>query len=796
MKKNIIVLMLTVVGLTISLNVLCRQSLTSIDAEVKTETQPEQKPESSDIPTKQEKTIAFRYDNEDLVDIINYLAAQKGVNVILPQGANAIAQKVNFFLEEKIPVNKAWQILYTILDVAGYSMMPKGNMYEIIKTSPTITKEPLPLYIGIQSDRLPDTDQRIRYIYYLANIKLSDDENSEVKIILNNILPTGTSSYKIDTTTNGLIIVAKSNDIKAVMKIIIELDKTEFQENLEVIPLLFTTAKDVADLFTENILKSAVDMNRYHLGAKQQTEVSFFSKHTRVIAEGRTNKLIILGRPQAIERVKDFIQKYIDIELESGKSILHVYQLLYADAEKLETVLNNIIKSAQVGGTEQTRVTGGVVGGAQKFFDEVKIKSDKPVGAEERKYYGGNKLVVAARNDDWKVIEKLIAELDTPQPQVLLEVLVADLTLEDVRALGAITRNPQNINLPGDTNVQAANLSDLTLSTNDRPVPADATIKADLLRLQYNESGARGSDFSLAHFMEPGSTVLSLNDADGKTWSVLRILKQFGNTKILSHPHVIATNNKKATVSIGEQRILQDESVGSGGTTTTIKKIKKDANLTIEITPRISSANTVHLEVKISVNDYRGTSSSTIITRLVSTNAVIKNKDIIALGGLIKSATTQDINETPVLSRIPIIGYFFKDRKNINAKTSLTVFISPTIIEPRLRSGVNDYTKDYIKLAKNQAHEGALFDSLKDPITRWFFKTDVDASDVIDEFMAKDEFKSDLQEKPVKKPNRRKKQTNKVAQISKPAPQPVPVNNKMHQLKELIAQGHNPLLGA
>ena len=93
-------------------------------------------------------------------------------------------------------------------------------------------------------------------MYYLTNIKPTD-ENSEIHQILNLLLPQPTSTYKVDPTANALIITAKANDIIAVMKIIKELDKIDFQESLEVLKLRYATAGTVATLFNENILKAA-----------------------------------------------------------------------------------------------------------------------------------------------------------------------------------------------------------------------------------------------------------------------------------------------------------------------------------------------------------------------------------------------------------------------------------------------------------------------------------------------------------------------------------------------------------
>jgi general secretion pathway protein D len=717
----------------------------------------------------QEKTINFSYENEDLVDIINYLAQQKAVNVIFPQGANAINVKVTLTLEEKVTLSEAWNFLITLLDISGYTLMPKGDMYTIVKNSQNISKEPLQLYINVSNDKLPDSDKRIRYIYYFSNIKApaTEDESSELIAILKNCLPTTTSSFKTDPVTNAVIISAKSNDIRAVMKIIRELDKIEFQETLEIIRLRFATARIVAELFNENILKTTTEFNRYRLDARAQTEANFFSKYIKMFPEDRTNTLIVLGRPRAIDRVKDFISKYIDIELESGKSILHIKQLQYVDAVQMARVLTSIVQSAQTGGTEQARAGAPTtLGGITKFFDEVIIRADKPEsGGEEMRYFGGNKLVVAARNDDWKVIERLIEELDIPQPQVLLEILVADLTLEDVKQLGALTRNPAKISLMGDTNFQAAEIGQVILDFSPPNNPANpTTIKSDLLNKQFDPNGTydvAGGTVSVAQVLSngaPGSSFISLNDNDGKTWSLIQILKTLSSTKILSHPHVITTNNQAATVTIGQERLLQDESVPGGVGSTTIKFKKIQANLKVVVTPRISAANTVYLDVDLSVNNFASANINTMLTRKVKTNALVKDKDILALGGLIELDVTQGTNETPLLSRIPIIGYFFKSNSSDDLRTNLTIFISPTIIEPRLRSGVSDYTKSYINLGKAYTREGGLFEGLRDPVTRWFFNTTTDAEEILDSFLAKDEFKADL---------RRKNNTNRHVMTSK-----------------------------
>lgn len=728
-------------------------SLCAVSALHCDETEPEV---ATDIVDEKElPDFNFNYENEDIVTIINQLAALKDLNVIFPPG-DILNVKVTLHIDKKITLSQAWDILNTLLDTAGFFIVPQGSIIRIVRTTKEISREPMPTYIGIHPDDLPNSDQPIRYLYYLANIRISDQPENELNGILKDILPEN-SFYKGDSATNGLLIVGKANDIRAVMKIILELDQVNFQEKIDIISLRHTSATIVAQLINEQLIKSE-NANPYRVDTKKTKEIPYFSGFTKIIAEPRLNKLIILGRPQAVERLKDFIKKHIDVAPDSGKSILHVYHLQYLDAQSLAPVLERIVQGGGAGGPSQAAAGETKAGGIERFFDKVIINPDYPVnkGADSANtnkqerftYYGGNNLVIAARNDDWKQIKKLIEELDRPQKQVLIEVLVADLTADDSRGLAAMARVPEKIPFPDSMEFQSAMI--------DQPIPSElpgtptTTINSNLLKNAYDDKGklanpSSGATKNIADFALSGTTMLSLNDNDGNTWGIWEILQKFTSSKILSHPHVMARNNKEAIVSIGQTRWLVDKvkdisSVNYGGATT-IQYKPIAANLTVKITPRISSAKTVNLQVLIDISEYVstavGTSNNTITTRKLETNAYVKSGGVFALGGLIRTTNSTSIRETPLLEKIPIIGWFFKNKQNEVIKNNLTVFISPTIIEPRLREGADAYTQDYINATKSESHEN-LFDSLKDPITRWFFTDAIDTEKEIDKFVSKD----------------------------------------------------------
>jgi general secretion pathway protein D len=693
--------------------------------------------------------IYFDFKDEDLIDIINKIASLKNVNIVLPSGANAINVKINLSLSNPLTLDEAWDILYKLLDIAGYSLIQKKDLYIIVKNGPNISRESLPIFINVPFNELPKTDERIVYIYYLSNIKASQEFDNQLGALFKELLPPD-ALYKADKNANGILLVAKSQDIRSIMEIVEAMDQTGFQERLEMIRLRYTTADTVARIFNDGILKTAAATpnNRFRAGPQvDSAAATYFSQNVRVIPEPRTNSLLVLGRVQAVERIKDFIFKYIDTQLDSGKSILHIYELQYLDADEFAPVLQRIIDSSRTGGTGQSTAGEGAQSGTERFFDQVIIRPDSPPSASEEgaegKYFGGNKLVIAARNDDWNRIRILIETLDKPQPQVIIEVLIADLTLDDTRRLGAITRNPSDIPFPGNASFQSAMTDQLILDA-----PSNEPDQINLLRGVDSDLNAITSqnpapppDFiSVPQTLPAGTAVLSLSDSNGRTWSILQILKQFDNTKILSHPHIIATNNQTATIEVGETRLIEDQAAPSTSGIT-IRKKELRANTNLKITPRISSANTVNLQVIVDIDQFSDPTnfaSGNRFNRDLVTNASVKSGDILALGGLIRDATEDNILETPGLSSIPIFGWFFKQKAKTIAKTSLNIFITPTIIQPKLRGGVGEYTRAYAQTAKDYTHKASLFDNLRDPITRWFFLTENDSASVIDEFLEKD----------------------------------------------------------
>jgi len=656
----------------------------------------------------------------------------------LPQGALEIKAKVTYHLAELLTLKDAWKQVISFLDLVGYTIEPEGDMQIIRKIDTNINRQILTVYINEPLDNIPDNENFIRAVFYLANINVKTSWTDISNILKDMLSPT--ADIRSDVKTNAIILSDKATNIKAAMRIIFELDKGGLRDSIEVIPLYYTSATLVETLFTKDLF--AQKPPTPGAGAQPQPEqISYFPKNTKIIGLPRNNTLVIMGTPYAIDLVKDFIIKYIDRPLESGKSILHLYDLQYLDAQTFAPILQQFVTPAQA-----AQAAGQVITGPKQYFKDVIVVAEKTSPTEQIKpstvatagtqaqaeaaTVGGNRLIIAARQKDWMRIKQLIGDLDKPQPQVAIEVLVADVTLNSDKFLGSQMRNKQGFNdsISQGVDWQTAQLRQPVLKETVNIPGTEGFIRpANALMsnlLQLDEPFLDNNN--LATIMDPGSLVFSLKDsANNGIWSVWQLINNYANATLIAQPFVITKNHQQASVTISQQRFIPGK-VDTSNTAASVANEWVTAAFTIDILPHISETNNINLQIVVKINQFIATDvqNNTRLTRLVQTNANVGNGQILALGGLTRESVVEDIRQTPLFSKIPILGWFFKQKRKVKQRNNLIIFISPTIIQPRPKGGTDPFTDRKLSYAQDNLDESVCFENLRDPITRWFFKPD------------------------------------------------------------------------
>ncbi len=699
--------------------------------------------------------ISLNYVDKDIISIVHELAALKKVNIISPQNEPKLSTKITFKHEGRVTLNEGWNYIEIILNKLGFSFVPQANAYTIVANQ-RVNQEALPLYV-MSLRALPDSEDNIRFLYFFKNISLtSDTAQSNLRTILGDLLsPDMQNSYILDGATNSLLLSSKASTIKGIMHIINELDETGFRESLAVIELQKSNAAAVATILNQLIPGRDDAGLRFGPVPTQKPKFGYyFSENTKIISIDRLNAVVVLGSTEAIEHVRDFIVKYLDKDLGTGSSTVHVKSLQYLKASDTATMLQNLVKAqlgtAQSAAQQELRDTlsRAIIVAEKEERAQAMTPAQQPtdVGSQDQTQQsglssqgaliGGNNLIVAAQHEDWIILDELIDQLDIPQLQVALEVLVVDVTITDEQKIGAQTRNFAI--KANEFNWQAANLVFPWLNTippgsavpgvnSTSVVNMSRGLAADLLEMLKD---ANGNLFNIATLATAGNTVISFNNGNG-IFSVLELLDSYRNATILSQPFVVTKNHQQATISIADTRLVRGSvQQQSTGGPIVLPRDTITADLSVTLKPRISKANTINLEITVQANDFVAPAdfaNNTITNRAIVTNAHIGNGEVLVLGGLTKAKIDNSIFGTPLIESIPLVGYFFKQRKRIEEKNTLMVFIAPTIIQPRLGGGVDKYTHDklcYIKeqeRAAEKAIDGVNFENLKDPITRVYF---------------------------------------------------------------------------
>ncbi|HBH02109.1 MAG TPA: hypothetical protein DDZ42_09355, partial [Candidatus Rokubacteria bacterium] len=260
--------------------------------------------------------------------------------------------------------------------------------------------------------------------------------------------------------------------------------------------------------------------------------------------------------------------------------------------------------------------------------------------------------------------------------QVLIEVLVAEITLTDDTRLGIDWAIREGKFTLGSVSQALGTGS----STTTLGLPAAAF---------------RGAA-SLFGPAAQGLTAFTFNT--GQFFVLLNTLASLNKVNIVSNPHVLTSENKKAVINVStsvpivtSQQTTTTSPVITGGSTTTStiggtnQTVEyKDAGVILTVTPRIGERGTVALDVKQEVNDIGAgvppTGSPSFIKREAETSVVLLNNQTLVLGGLIKDKLTVDDRGIPLLKDIPILGLVFGFKERKVEKTELILLITPRVI--------------------------------------------------------------------------------------------------------------------
>ncbi|MCK5551831.1 MAG: type IV pilus secretin PilQ [Deltaproteobacteria bacterium] len=263
----------------------------------------------------------------------------------------------------------------------------------------------------------------------------------------------------------------------------------------------------------------------------------------------------------------------------------------------------------------------------------------------------------------------LVTSLDTKTPQVLIEARIVEASANFTRELGVIWGGTVQ-KLHGATTVDA---DGNPIGTKGRSTYSGGLLGTDTL-VNLPLDVARGA-ISFGWLSETAG----LRNLD----ITLQALEDSGNGKVISSPRITTLDNTEAYIERGD-RIPYLKITEEGTVTTEFI----EANLKLTVTPHVTNDGTVKLKIKVSNDepDFDRTVQGvpTIKKKEAVTEALVKDNDIIVIGGVYDLDEGKQNMGIPYLSRIPVLGWFFKYEKKAYEKTDLLIFISPKILKDRV----------------------------------------------------------------------------------------------------------------
>ena len=334
-----------------------------------------------------------------------------------------------------------------------------------------------------------------------------------------------------------------------------------------------------------------------------------------------------------------------------------VYKLKNANATDLAAILTNLVARSQT-------VAQTAPGARPPFRPLSEFEAPVQVFADK----ATNSIILSSTKNAYTKLQSVIRDLDTPRKQVFVEAVILEVQVSRLRQIGS---DPlQIIGVGKSGSVQG--------------IAGFNTAPENLATLAQAISGVAAGSAT-------GGAATVLNTVNVRAF--LQLLMSLTDTNILSTPQVLAADNQKAKIVVGENRPFptgQAQGI-TGGTLVTIER--KDVGVTLEITPQVLENDMIRLEIKQEITAIEENVAQTIgsgttsvpvgpstTKRSMETTTIAKDQQTILIGGLVRDNITLNESKVPLLGDIPLLGWLFRFQSRQVDKLNLLVFLTPTLV--------------------------------------------------------------------------------------------------------------------
>ncbi|GBE14298.1 MAG TPA: type II secretion system protein GspD [Proteobacteria bacterium] len=604
------------------------------------------------LPMKALAAPAYKIDfnDVDIRKVIETVSEITGKNFLID---DRVQGRVTVVGPKSLTADEIYQVFLSVLRVKGYAMVPAGKINKIVPAANVATYN-MDTEVGT-TVKGRKGDQYVTQVIHIRYTSAGDLRN-----LLAPLIPKS-DSISAYGPTNLLIITTTESLLARLVQIISVVDVAGAREESRIIKVKYAPVDDLAGKITQIIQKQsgpAVAPRRSARGIQPAPVTG--PAATKIIPDERTNSIIAIGDVQTLDRVEDLIGQ-LDVAMPAGTGKIHVYYLQNADSDDLSKVLMGIpveqVSSQTTAAPGKATRAAAPRSGTNKTG--VSIISDPATNA----------LVITANPEDYAVLESVIRKLDVPRDQVLVEVLIAEVSMDKTLSMGVEWR--------------AANrFRDGTLGF------AGSTFGAlDSLVVSFPSTphglvvGALGETISF----NLGGQVIDVPNLG----ALISLLRTDSDINILSTPTIVTTDNHEAEIVVAQNVPFQTSTKFDSNNQPIITFDYRDVGLTLRITPQINSQRFVKLDIFTQLEALVSNTISTGLSQVVApttlkrkaeTSVFVSDGQTVVIGGLIRDNQTRVVSRVPVLGSLPILGALFRKTSTVASKTNLLIFLTPHII--------------------------------------------------------------------------------------------------------------------
>lgn len=613
-----------------------------------------------------------------LGQVLDYLSQQAGFVIANPV---ELANPLTLVAKQPVTPQEAIDALNTVLIAQNYAVILREKTLHVVPLG-TARQHNLPVFIGADPAKIPDTDQMVTQVMPVQFALVR-----ELAENLQPLLNTQSATLAANESSNVLILTDTQAHIRRIAGIIQAIDRSVGGEQaVKVFTLAHADAEKVAQIIN-NLYGSQSTATRgnnqgqqfgrgFNRGNNNQNQnqqgQSGREIEVQAAADTGTNSLVVRASPETLVMLGEIVEQ-LDRDNSARDDVLF-YRVKNGKADDLAASLNELFQGIQSTSSTTQNRTAGQTGArtgttTQAAQPQVRVVTAPTAqGANATNADAGldltgqvrvvadavsNSVMVLSPERNFDRLRRLLEQLDQPVKQVLVRILVAEVTLEKGLDLGVeLTGGARNANgtLAGQTASNA--FTDFSLFDS---------------ALGVNGFLIENTDFRAA----------------------IRALASDTNFDVLSRPYVLTTDNQEATVNVSQEVPIPTGSRTDQNNNITTTFERRDVGIILTVTPQINSEGLVVLDVTQELSALSDqaipiapdVNSPIVNKRTMTTRVLVEHGQTAVIGGLVKDQVSQTVRKVPLLGDIPFLGNLFKRTESTKSQTELLIFLTPQVVK-------------------------------------------------------------------------------------------------------------------